>query len=155
MVLAGTCWYYGNLWYLVGTMNYTGTTLWYFDGTDENKLKIPVAIVWYCAILNESEGDNMKYNRTTAMYEEQTFHKGDVMRMDGIGAFADCLIVGFGEMNEGTPIATGTLYAKLARPYAYVSKYGNSVWTVVEDIEFVSLKSLAKHYQRVGTGRLN
>ena len=136
-------------------MNYTGTTLWYFDGTYENKLKIPVAIVWYCAILNESEGDNMKYNRTTARYEEQTFHKGDVMRMDGIGAFADCLIVGFGEMNEGNTIATGTLYAKLARPYAYVSRCGSSILTGVEDIEFVSLKSLAKHYQRVGTERIS
>lgn len=154
MNIHGTCWYYGTLWYFIGTMNYTGTTLWYFDGTEENKLKIPVAIVWYCAILNESEGDNMKYNRTTAMYEEQTFHKGDVMRMDGIGAFADCLIVGFGEMNEGKSVA-GTLYAKLARPYAYVSKYGKGILTGVEDIEFVSLKSLAKHYQRVGTERIS
>ena len=97
----------------------------------------------------------MKYNRTTAMYEEQTFHKGDVMRMDGIGAFADCLIVGFGDMNEGRPIATGTLYAKLARPYAYVSKYGNSILTGVEDIEFVSVKKLSENYKRVGTERIS
>jgi hypothetical protein len=97
----------------------------------------------------------MKYNRTTAMYEEQTFHKGDVMQQPNRSAFADCLIVGFGEMNEGTPVANGTLYAKLARPYAYVSKYGNSILTGVEDIEFVSLKRLSENYKLVGTERIS
>jgi hypothetical protein len=93
----------------------------------------------------------MTYNKQNATYGDSVFNTGDVMRMNDTSAFADCIIVGFGELNAGTSAATGMLYAKLARPYCFISQ--GSVLTGIEFIEFVSLSSLAINYKRMDTGR--
>jgi hypothetical protein len=89
----------------------------------------------------------MTYNKKTAQYGDAVFNKGDVMHMNVTSAFMDCTIVGFGSG------ATGTLYAKLARPYAYASEHSETVLTGVEFIEMVTLSSLTTNYTRMATGR--
>jgi hypothetical protein len=90
----------------------------------------------------------MTYNKKTAQYGDAVFNTGDVMRINTLShawEFSDCIVVGFGSG------ATGTLYAKLARPYCFISQ--GSVLTGIEFIEMVTLSSLTTNYTRMATGR--
>ena len=51
--------------------------------------------------------------------EKLTLHSGDVVRMNNWDEFSDNIILGFDEGDN-------TAYAKVARPYAYVSGAGTT-----------------------------